>query len=241
MSRLRAVLADDERLARQKVRRLAEAHPDLEIVAECETGAEALDAVQKHDPDVLFLDVRMPGMDGLEVAEELAGRPRPRVIFTTAHSDYAVQAFGADAADYLLKPFDGQRFAEALERAKRALSARTPRTTAHAATVITRFLVTSRDRMMFVDVADINWIAAEGKYVRLHIAGGSYLFREGINRVEARLDPRRFVRIHRSTLVNVRRVKEMFRGVGDDFVVRLHDGTELSMSRRFRARIREMH
>ena len=240
MSRLRAVVADDERLAREKVRRLAQAHPDMEIVAECETGAEALAAVQEHDPDVLFLDVRMPGMDGLGVVDALAGQPRPRVIFTTAHSEYAVQAFGVDAADYLLKPFDRERFAEALERARRTLSGRA-RATAYAAAAITRFLVTSRDRMMFVDVADINWIAAEGKYVRLHTAGGSYLLREGINRVEARLDPRRFVRIHRSTLVNVRRIKEMFRGVGDDFVVLLQDGTELSMSRRYRARIREMH
>lgn len=241
--RLRAVVADDERLARQKVRRLAAAEGGIEVIAECATGRAALQAVREHDPDLLFLDVRMPGLDGLDVVEELAGRTRPRVIFTTAHAEYAVRAFGADAVDYLLKPFDRERFAQAIARARRAigstagpapLSSRTP-------SLISRFLVTTRDRMVFVDVADIHWIAAEGKYVRLYTAAGSYLLREGINRIEARLDPRRFVRIHRSSLVNVRRVKEMVRGVGDDYVVRLHDGTELPMSRRHRARIREMH
>lgn len=242
MTHLRAVVADDERLARQKVKRLAAMTDGVEVVAECTTGGEALEAVRAHDPDILFLDVRMPGMDGLQVVEELASRPRPRVIFTTAYSEYAVQAFGVEAVDYLLKPFDRKRFVQAVDRARRVLRRESPPGPPSAGRpAVTRFLVTTRDRMMFIDVSDINWIAAEGKYVRLHAASGSYLLREGINRLEARLDPRRFVRIHRSTLVNVRRVKEMFRGVGDDFIVLLHDGTELSMSRRYRARIREMH
>lgn len=240
MSKLRAVVADDERLARQKVRRLAAVSDAVEIVAECRTGTDTLSAVRALDPDLLFLDVRMPGLDGLQVVEQLPSRSRPRVIFTTAHSEYAVHAFGVDAVDYLLKPFDRERFVQAVERARRASGPRHTRT-APRHDMVSRFLVTSRDRMMFVDVADIHWISAEGKYVRLHTPSGSYLLREGINQIEARLDSRRFVRIHRSTLVNVRRVKEMFRGVGDEFVVRLHDGAELSMSRRYRARLREMH
>lgn len=243
MSALRAVVADDERLARQKVRRLAAA-AGVEVVAECATGREALRAIEQHDPDLLFLDIRMPGLDGLQVVNELASAPRPRVIFTTAHGEYAVEAFGVEAIDYLLKPFDRDRFALAVERAKRAFaepSGPRRRAASPREVMVTRFLVTSRDRMVFVDVADVHWVAAEGKYVRLHTANGSYLLREGINQLEARLDPRRFIRIHRSTIVNVRRVKEMFRGVGDDFVVRLIDGTELSMSRRYRSRIRAMH
>lgn len=241
MTKLRAVVADDERLARQKVRQLAARSEAVEIVAECANGAEALRAVREHDPDVLFLDVRMPGIDGLAVVDELAGRARPRVIFTTAYSEYAVQAFGLDAVDYLLKPFDRRRFAQAIDRARRALASRPAAKPGAVRAPISRFLVASRDRMMFVDVTDIRWIEAEGKYVRLHTASGSYLLRQGINRIESSLDPRRFIRIHRSTLVNIRRIAEMFRGVGDDFVVRLDDGTELAMSRRYRARIREMH
>lgn len=177
----------------------------------------------------------------MQVAERLPDRKRPRIVFTTAHSEYAVPAFGVGASDYLLKPFDAERFCQAIGRVRRALAE--PHTPAPpgARPLVSRLLVSTRDRMIFVDAADIRWIGAEGKYVRLHTAAGSYLLREGINRLEARLDPRRFIRIHRSTLVNVRCIKEMFRGVGDDFVVRLHDGEELSMSRRYRARIRDMH
>lgn len=248
---IRAVIADDERLARRKIRTFAESHRDLEIVGECENGREAVEAIRELAPDLLFLDIRMPGMDGFEVLRKLRAEEMPRVVFVTAYGEYAVHAFEVEAIDYLLKPFDRRRFDRTIERVRRDRDAKADddvRTrliellgrleTGARDTRLAQFVVAAREKMIFVDPRDVHWIGAEGKYVRLHTASGTHLLREAISSIEERLDPREFLRIHRSTLVNVRFVKEIHRGVGDDYVVVLHDGSQLALSRRYRARLR---
>lgn len=252
MTPMRAVVADDERLARQKIRQFAAGHEWLEVVAEAANGLEAVEAIRVYRPDLLFLDVRMPGLDGFEVLRRLEPAIVPLVIFTTAHDEFALDAFDAEAIDYLLKPFDRKRFDRAVNRARRrgaaphdaaGLLAALSRVSgglhraAPSREPVTRFMVTSRGRMLFVQAADVRWITAEGKYVRLHVAGGSHLLRHSLQGLEARLDPGRFLRIHRSTIVNVREVREIHRGVGDEFVVVLRDGSQLPLSRRYRSKL----
>jgi two-component system LytT family response regulator len=247
---IRAVIVDDERLARKKLQLFAAAHDDLEIVAECSNGATAVEAIAALTPDVVFLDVRMPRMDGFAVLRQLPRHALPRIVFVTAHGEHAIEAFEVDAIDYLLKPFDRRRFDQTLDRIRRErrvhedtdlrqrLVELLDRLEPAADARLTQFIVTAKEKIVFVDPADVRWIGAEGKYVRLHTATGSHLLREAISELERRLDAQQFLRIHRSTIVNVRSVKEMYRGVGDDYVVVLHDGTRLSLSRRYRARFK---
>ena len=255
MNAIRAVIVDDERLARKKIQTFAAAHDDLEIVAECSNGAMAVEAIGALHPDVVFLDVRMPRMDGFAVLRQLPRHAIPRVVFVTAHGEHAIEAFEVEAIDYLLKPFDRHRFDQTLDRIRRErrrhedidlrrrlvelldrlepAAERPP-----GGPRLTQFVVTAKGKIVFVDPADVQWIGAEGKYVRLHTANASHLLRESIGEIERRLDAHQFLRIHRSTIVNVRSVKEMYRGVGDDYVVVLHDGKKLSLSRRYRARFK---
>jgi two-component system LytT family response regulator len=251
MSTIRAVIVDDERLARKKIQMFAAAHDDLEIVAECSNGATAVEAIGTLHPDVVFLDVRMPRMDGFAVLRQLPRHAIPRIVFVTAHGEHAIEAFEVEAIDYLLKPFDRRRFDQTLERIRRERRAHEDTDLrrrlvdlldrlepANADPRLTQFVVAAKGKMVFVDPANVQWIGAEGKYVRLHTASGSHLLREAIGELEHRLDSQEFLRIHRSTIVNVRSVKEIYRGVGDDYVVALHDGTKLSLSRRYRARFK---
>lgn len=218
---VRTLIVDDERLARQKIRTFLEARGDITVAGEASNVDEAIAAIEREKPDLVLLDIQMPGGNGFDV---LAANPAA-VIFITAHDQYAVRAFEVAAVDYLLKPFDRKRFNQAIDR---AVSTR-PRDL-HASF----FTVRKRDRTLFIPVKDVDWIEAEGKYLRLHVRERSYLVRDTIAAATARLDERLFVRIHRSTLVNFRRVAE----IRDDTVVVLRDGTELTMSRRFRARVR---
>jgi two-component system LytT family response regulator len=251
MSTIRAVIVDDERLARKKIQMFAAAHDDLEIVAECSNGATAVEAIGALHPDVVFLDVRMPRMDGFAVLRQLPRHAIPRIVFVTAHGEHAIEAFEVEAIDYLLKPFDRRRFDQTLDRIRRERRAHEDTDLrrrladlldrlepAAADPKLTQFVVTAKGKIVFVDPANVHWIGAEGKYVRLHTAAGSHLLREAIGELERRLDGQEFLRIHRSTIVNVRSVKEIYRGVGDDYVVVLHDGTKLSLSRRYRARFK---
>jgi two-component system LytT family response regulator len=251
MSTIRAVIVDDERLARKKIQMFAAAHDDLEIVAECSNGATAVEAIGALHPDVVFLDVRMPRMDGFAVLRQLPRHAIPRIVFVTAHGEHAIEAFEVEAIDYLLKPFDRRRFDQTLDRIRRERRAHEDTDLrrrlvdlldrlepAKADPRLTQFVVNAKGKIVFVDPANVHWIGAEGKYVRLHTAAGTHLLREAIGELERRLDGQEFLRIHRSTIVNVRSVKEIYRGVGDDFVVVLHDGTKLSLSRRYRARFK---
>jgi len=222
---LRALIVDDERLARQKVRTFLEARSDIAIAGEAANVEDAIALIANTRPDLVLLDIQMPGGDGFDVVRALPAGHTPAVVFITAHDDYAIRAFEVAAVDYLLKPFDRRRFDAAIERAKK----NAPRDLRASF-----FPVKKRDRTIIVPVRDVDWIEAEGKYVRLHVGEQSYLVRDAIAAVEQRLDRRHFVRIHRSTIVNLRRVAE----IRDDTTVVLHDGTRLAMSRRFRSRVR---
>jgi two-component system, LytTR family, response regulator len=233
---VRVVIADDEPLARKTIRLLAKRDPEIAIVSECRNGAEAVDAVHQHKPDLLFLDIQMPRLDGFDVLEIL-GDEAPAIVFVTAYDQYAIRAFEVHAIDYLLKPFTDERFEKALARAKELVrrhdterEKHTQLTAAHRA-FTKRFMVRSAGRVVFLKADEIDWIEAADYYARLHVGGNGYLIRESMNDLEATLNPDTFVRIHRSAIVNLDRVREMrptFRG---EHLVVLQDGTELRMSR----------
>ena len=256
MNVVRALVVDDERLAREKIRSMLGAHPEVQIVAECGDGADAVSEIRRLKPDLVFLDVQMPGQDGFEVLRHLRGRqPMPAIIFVTAHDEYAIRAFDVEAIDYLLKPFDRKRFNEALRRARKRLDGegepqlpdkllsaveKLAKTHHKEAPHWSRFVVKVRDRMIFIPTADIDWIEAAGKYVRLHAGPSKHLVREAISEVESRLDPAEFARIHRRTIVNLRRVAEIYRGFGGDYIVALTTGEKLTVSRRYWSKIRHL-
>jgi two-component system, LytTR family, response regulator len=247
MRSIRTLIVDDERLAREKVRALLADDDDIDIVGECANGADAIAAIRKQKPDLVLLDVEMPGANGFQVLQRLRGERLPMVVFITAHDEYAVRAFEVEAIDYVMKPFDRKRFADALRSAKKQLhepeeeaEGRILRLLERMLKPLDHFVVKQRDRTFLLPVPEIDWIEAEGKYVRLHAAGAAHLVRESIGDVEERLDARRFLRIHRGTIVNVKRILEMHRGFGGGIFVVLRDGTKLTMSRRYRTRIREV-
>jgi two-component system LytT family response regulator len=239
---IRTLLVDDEPLARHRLRALLEADPEITIVGECGDGQQAVADFQELRPDLAFLDVQMPVLDGFGVLKALAGEPLPVVIFVTAYDRYAVKAFEVHALDYLLKPFDKDRFAAALRRAKdqvrqtaaqgleerlRQLLESVPQRPGAP----DRLVVKSGGRVYFVRIEDIDWIEAAGNYVRLHVGTEDHLLRQSLSALESKLDARRFVRIHRSTIVNVERIRELQPAFHGDYVIILHDGTELALSR----------
>ena len=248
MDRIRVLIIDDEPPARAKVRRFLAADPEVELVGEAGSGPEAVAAIRTIAPDLIFLDVQMPGLDGFGVLEALDGQPLPHVVFVTAFDEYAVQAFEVHALDYLLKPFAPERFERAVDRAKeriregggdeldrrlrRALEELRPGPPA-----LERLLVPSGEKQIVVDVGRIDWIEAEQNYVRLHVGAVSYLVRTTLSGLEARLDRRRFIRIHRSRIINADRVREIHPWSHGDQLVVLQDGTELLLSRRYRDRL----
>jgi two-component system, LytTR family, response regulator len=240
--RIRVLVVDDEPLARERVLRFLASDDGVEVVGACPDGFSAVEAVLATRPDLLFLDVQMPGKDGFEVLDEVGALVRA-VIFLTAYDRYAVRAFDACAVDYLLKPFDEERFARAIARAKAALASPPPveptlPPRAHPVPTdggyLRRLLVKTGDRLVFVKTDDVSWVEASGNYALLHSGRGSFLVRESLLGLEARLDPEKFLRIHRSTLVNVDRVGELQPLFHGQYRVVLDDGTHLIMSRRFR-------
>jgi two-component system LytT family response regulator len=232
---------DDEVLARLSLRQALAVHTHVEIVGECGNADEAMKAIELSQPELVFLDIRMPGMDGFGLLRRLPRDTLPLVVFASAFDQYALQAFDAGAIDYVLKPIDQERFDRCIQRVGRQLQRlaadnRTSRHTAFSVPVhtVTRFSVPERERIRVVRADEIDWIAAEGNYVRLHIAGAVLLHRETLSSIEAALDPALFLRIHRSTIVNIDRIKEvqpLFRGNAQ---VLLRDGTALLLSRRYR-------
>jgi two-component system LytT family response regulator len=246
--KIRTLLVDDEPLARQRLRALLEGDPDIDLVGECGDGRQAVAEVRRLAPELLFLDVQMPLLDGFGVLEALAGTPLPAVIFVTAYDRYALKAFEVNALDYLLKPFDRTRFGAAVQRAKAqvrqsrsgALDERLRdllQTVQPRRAGPERLIVKSGGRVYFIRVEDIDWIEAAGNYVRLHVGKEDHLLRESMSGLEARLDASRFVRIHRSTIVNVDRIRELQPAFHGDHVIILHDGKELTLSRSHRERM----
>jgi two-component system, LytTR family, response regulator len=238
----RVLVADDEPLARERIRGMLARLPAYAIVAECGDGASTVEAILRERPDILLLDIRMPELDGFEVLAALEGMDAaPAVVFTTAHSEYAVRAFEVRAADYLLKPFDRARFERALVSAAER-RARAPAQVDEDLRAILgslrareryppRFLVRSSGEMYFVRAADIDWVDAQGNYVRLHAAGRTHLVRDTMKEFAAKLDPALFVRIHRSAIVNIDRVARLEPYGHGEYVITLRDGTRLTSSR----------
>ena len=228
--RMRAVIADDEPLSREKLRMLLDQEPEVQVVAECTGLEDTLKAVRAHRPDVLLLDIEMEGGTGFDVLRDLPANERPIVIFTTAYDTYALQAFDEHALDYLLKPFDDARFRRTLARAKEQVRRSAGKTD--------RIVVGSAGRVSFLRVAEIDWIEAADYYACLHVAGKSHLLRRKMTDLERELDPERFCRIHRSTIVNRDRVQELKLNAAGEYDVVLRDGTRLRMSRRYRDRLK---
>jgi two-component system LytT family response regulator len=247
---LRTVIADDERLARQKLLILLESEPAVTVIAECQDGGQTVSAIRSFRPDMLLLDIQMPDMDGFQVLSAIPEEEMPIVIFTTAYDRYAIRAFEANALEYLLKPFDQERLHHAVERAQSQLRK------AHDHVLTNRILnmlsqvrsvpplvtapnqrlvIKANGRVVFLDLESIEWVEAAANYVRLHVGKDSHLFRETISRISERLDSNHFVRIHRSTIVNVGKIKELIPVNSGEYVVVLKSGKELSCSRGYRA------
>ncbi len=231
---LRAVLVDDEPLSRQALRQALARHGDVLILGECRDGDEALARLSQWKPDLLFLDVHMPGLDGFQLLEALADPPL--VVFTTAYDQHALRAFEAQALDYLLKPLDQDRVDQALAKVRIHLRGRREAPEAG----LRRLVVRRGDKLIPLRLDEVAWIGAEGNYVALHVGEATYLHRESLGRLETRLEPGAFLRIHRGLLVNREQVREMLPGVHGDARIRLASGEVLPLSRRFKAGVRRL-
>jgi two-component system LytT family response regulator len=247
---LRVLIVDDEPLGRQRLRALLEAEPDVEVIGECGDGTSAVAFLRRQPPDLVFLDVSMPDFDGFGVLEALGDKRPLAVIFVTAYDKHALRAFEVHALDYLLKPFDRQRFQKALARARaQVVQAQTVQAKDQLRALLEgnrgkkyldRVVIRSSTRMFFVRVQDIDWIEAAANYLRLHVGGETHLLRETMSGLEARLDPEKFLRIHRSTIVNIERIRELQPWFHGDYVVLLRDGTKLTLSRSYRQKLQEL-
>lgn len=232
--KLRALIVDDMPLSRSRVRRYLNDETDVEVVGECGSAEEALFEVERQRPDVLFLDVQMPGLNGLELAGRLPPERRPAIVFITAFEEFAVQAFAAEAVDYLLKPFDHERLAQALVKVRAYLSRRA--STDAPAAYLDRIAVKSVGRIDYVNTASIDWVETAGNYLSLHCGKDTHLVRETLSQIETQLDPRVFLRVHRSTIVRIEAVKSVEPLFNGDRAVTLRDGTKLTLSRSYRER-----
>jgi two-component system LytT family response regulator len=224
---MRVLIVDDELLARQRIEDLLakeENAENVEIVGTASNGAEAVEAIAKLKPDVVFLDVQMPGMSGVEVVDAIGEEKMPATIFVTAYEQFAVKAFDIAAVDYLVKPFDDDRFVQALRRARERVGE-------SKSNYIDRIPVENRGQVRVIPVAVIDYITASGPYAELHAAGRTFAIRERMQTLEEKLDPDVFFRIHRSAIVRLDRIDTLLRSSGGDYGVRLKDGTELSLSR----------
>ncbi len=243
--KIKVLIVDDERPARSIIRRLLEGRPDVEVVGECENGLEAVAAIESKKPNLVFLDVQMPELDGFAVIESLSAKALPSIIFVTAYEQHAVRAFEIHALDYLLKPFDSERFEQALGRAiaqienqqqgdlgGRLLSLLSARD--GATNYLERLIIKSNGRVFFLNTAEIFWIEAQGNYVLLHTEEGKHSFREPISSLESKLEPRRFRRVGRSAIVNLEYVRELQTWSRGDYKIVLKNGAQLKLSHRFR-------
>jgi two-component system LytT family response regulator len=248
--RIRVLIADDEPLARERLRMLLQPEDWLEVVEEVGDGLAAIAAIQKVRPDLVFLDVQMPGATGFDVIEAIGPDHMPFVVFVTAYDKYALKAFDVHAIDYLLKPFDKERFLSGLARARQQIERRSSgelerrllelmQDLKPPSARIDRFVIKSGGRVFFVRAEEIDWIEAAGNYVKLHVGNDAHLFRETMNALEARLNPDTFYRIHRSHIVNIERVRELQPWFNGEYVVFLKDGTRLTLSRGYREKLQE--
>lgn len=253
---IRTLIVDDEPLARRTLRDLLQADAEIEIIGECSSGLAAINFISKQPPDLLFLDIQMPGMNGFEVLAKIEHERIPAIVFVTAFDQYALKAFEVHALDYLLKPFTDQRFSETLRQAKTHVEMREVNKlsqglmallkdqaavlaggTAKPRSFLSRFTIRSGSRVVFINASDVDWIAADNYYIKLHVGGKSHLLRISMNELEEKLDPKKFLRIHRSTIINFDRVKELHQNPNGEYIVVLKTGTELKLSRSRRERL----
>jgi two-component system LytT family response regulator len=250
-----ALLVDDEPLAREGLRMLLARDPDVLAIHEAKNGREAVEAIRAIRPDLVFLDVQMPEMDGFEVARDVGAEQMPAVVFVTAHDKYAIQAFEINAIDYLLKPVTEERFAKAIARAKSHLEPNSSdgpadqrsrqilsllETIASPTRSLKRLAVRSAGKTLFVDIEDIDWMEAAENYVQLHAGRAEHLLHVTMNTLEKSLDPELFLRIHRSVIVNVRRIKELQPVMHGEYVVTLANGVRLQSGRMYNEKLRSL-
>jgi two-component system, LytTR family, response regulator len=243
-----ALIVDDEPLARKRMRRLLGMSGDVTVIAEAAGGEEALSVIADHHPQVVFLDVQMPRLDGFEVVRRIAPESRPLVVFVTAYEQYALAAFRASAVQYLLKPLEREALRVALARVRELVAARSnPSLTEFLERLQQRtafmqhVAVKSRGRIRIVPIEQIDWFESAGNYVRLHVGSERFLLRQTMNGLELKLDPRQFVRIHRTTIVNFRRIRDTRAASHGDHIIVLQDNTHLQMSRVYRERLAPLH
>jgi two-component system LytT family response regulator len=248
--KIRALIVDDEPLAREWVRSAVAEDPELEVLGECGDGFEAAEAIRRLKPDLVFLDVQMPGLDGFGVLEALSPEEIPAVVFVTAFDQYAVRAFEAQAVDYLMKPFSKERVEEAVRRVRELVKGRSIEDFRESIGRIVEkvrrdrsfpewVLLKADGKNVFVKVRDIDWIESSRNNVRIHVGATIYLMHETTSAIASRLDPKRFLRIHRSAIVNIERIKELHPWFNGDYAVVLRDGTQLTLSSSYRDRLKE--
>jgi two-component system, LytTR family, response regulator len=248
MLKINALIVDDEPLAREGIKQLLKDEADINVIGECGDGFSAIEIVKRHYPDLIFLDIEMPEMDGFEILRELPIDHNPAIIFVTAFNQYAVEAFKVNALDYLLKPIDPERFRAAVGKARSNLRLRTTaeinekfydliKILKAKEKPSKRLLIKTSKRIFFVEMNEIDWIEVAGDYVLVHTRGEKYIVRETMNDMEQNLDPACFVRIHRSTIVNIDRIKELQPHYRGDYVVILHSGLKLTLGRTYREKV----
>jgi two-component system, LytTR family, response regulator len=248
---IRTLIVDDEPLARRGIRKHLEAARDIEIIAECGNGADALKAIETLAPDLVFLDVQMPELDGFSVLEAIGVERMPAVIFVTAYDRFALRAFEVNALDYLLKPFDPERFEQALQRARASLERQSLgdlnrrlqnliTSLSASGRFVDRLVIKAGGRISFLSVDEIDWIEAADNYVRLHAGRDNHLLRKTMTALEERLDPAKFVRVHRSTIVNIDRIKELYPLLKGEYEIVLKTGARLASGRGYRERLHEL-
>lgn len=247
-AKITTLIVDDEALARKFIRRMLKEDHEVEVLGECNDGKSAVAMIQKHKPDVVFLDVQMPAMDGFAVLEAIGVEQLPEVIFTTAYQKYAIRAFELHALDYLLKPFDQTRFRDAMRHAKERLNQRQQEdgrlqisalleNMKAQSKYLERLIIKADGRISFLSTREINWIEADDKYVHLHTAKATRMVRQTLSAMESQLDPKKFLRIHRSAIVNIGRIKELEPTFNGEHAVLLEDGTKLILSRSYRQKL----
>jgi len=248
---IRALIADDEALARKLIRRMLKDDRDLEVIGECSDGKETVAMIRKESPDVVFLDVQMPEMDGFAVLESIGIERLPEIIFTTAYEQYAIRAFELHALDYLLKPFDHARFKDAIKYAKERFRSERQNegrmqisalleSIKNKPQYLDRLMIKAGGRITFLNTDEINWIEADDKYVHIHTGKISPMVRQTLSAMETQLDPRKFRRIHRSAIVNVERIKELQPLFSGEHSILLEDGTKRTLSRIYKDKIVEL-
>jgi two-component system LytT family response regulator len=247
--RIKTLIVDDEPLARRNIRLLLESDPQIDVIGECRNGKEAVHAIRTFTPELIFLDIQMPEMDGFDVLQQVGAEHIHSIVFVTAFDKYALKAFEVHALDYLLKPFDDTRFNKALQTAKSQIEQREmdkltkkllalleDRLNAREMlslerTYLSRLMIKLTNRVILLNVHDIDWIEADGNYAKLHVGRKSHMLREKMHDLESRLDPQQFVRIHRSIIVNLDRIRELYPHFNGDYMIVLADGTQLKLSR----------